>query len=218
MGERVCHAGDFGRRVAERRRELGLTLAQLGARAGMHPSFVKLIEEGPSRQLTRRALGRLSVALETSIDALSGAGMLAPPGRTAPFTRAALTRLDPEACNALMAPGGIGRLVMTTERGPVAVPVNYKMLGRDVVFRTMPSAEVCTAAATSEVSFEVDHFDDVLREGWSVLLTGKAHSVSDPEELATVADLGIRPWVGGNRDRFMRISPGQITGRSIRGA
>lgn len=216
MSERLSHAADFGRRVAERRRELGLTLAQLGARAGMHPSFVKLIEEGPSRQLTRRALGRLSVALETSIDALSGAGMLAPPGRMAPLRRTALTRLDPEACTALMAPGGIGRLVMTTERGPVAIPVNYKMLGHDVVFRTMPSAEVCSALGCREVSFEVDHFDDVLREGWSVLVTGTAHAVTDPVELAAVGDLGIRPWVGGDRDRFVRISPGQATGRSIR--
>jgi nitroimidazol reductase NimA-like FMN-containing flavoprotein (pyridoxamine 5'-phosphate oxidase superfamily) len=212
----VSNAGDFGRRVAERRRQLGLSREEVGARSGMHPSFVQLIEEKPSRQLTRSALLRLSVALETTVDALSGAGLLAPPGRSAPLPQGELLPIDPESCEELLEPGGIGRVVMTTERGPVAIPVNFKMLEGDVVFRTMPSAEVVSAVDRGPISFEVDHFDDVLREGWSVLLTGQGHAVTDPAELEAVESLGVRPWAQGERDRFVRVAPSQLTGRRIR--
>jgi transcriptional regulator with XRE-family HTH domain len=212
----VSNVGDFGRRVAERRRELGLSREQVAARAGMHDSFLQLIEEHPSRQLTRATVVRLAAALETTVDALSGAGRLVPPGGSKERPRGVLTRLDAETCETLMAPGGIGRVVMTTERGPVALPVNYKMLGHDVVFRTMSSAEVVSAVAHGEISFEVDRFDEALGEGWSVLATGKGHAVTDPAELQAVEALGVSPWAAGTRDRFLRISPHQLTGRRIR--
>jgi nitroimidazol reductase NimA-like FMN-containing flavoprotein (pyridoxamine 5'-phosphate oxidase superfamily) len=212
----VSNVGDLGRRVAERRRQLGLSWEQVAARAGMHPSFVQLIEECPSRQLTRAALVRLSVALETTVDALSGAGMLAPPGRSRPLQHTTLTPLDTESCKELIAPGGIGRVVMATERGPVAIPVNFKMLDGDVVFRTTPSAGVVSAMARGAVSFEVDHFDDALSEGWSVLLTGEGHAVTDPAELEAVVSVGVTPWAPDGRDRYVRIAPSQLTGRRIR--
>lgn len=212
----MSNVGDFGRRVAERRRELGLSQEEVASRAGMHASFLRLIEEGPSRQMTSRARWRLSVALETSVDALSGAGMLAPPGHGGPGRRGELVPIDPEFCGELLGPGGIGRVVMTTDRGPIAIPVNFKMLEGDVVFRTKPSAEVVAAAARGPISFEVDHFDDALGEGWSVLLTGTGHPVTDPAELEAVASLGVEPWAPGERDRFMRITPSQLTGRCIR--
>ena len=84
-----------------------------------------------------------------------------------------------------------------TDRGPVAVPVNYRMLGDDVVFRTGEETSLAAAAARQPVSFEVDHLDDALREGWSVLVSGHAHVVSDTAELAEVTALGIAPWAGG---------------------
>jgi transcriptional regulator with XRE-family HTH domain len=212
----VSNVGDFGRRVAERRQELGLSRDQVAARAGMHVSFLQLIEEHPSRQLTRASLVRLAAALETTVDALSGAGMLAPPGGSKEQRRGVLTRLDAETCEALMAPGGIGRVVMTTDRGPVALPVNYKMLDHDVVFRTMSSAEAVSAVGRGEISFEVDRFDEVLEEGWSVLVTGEGRAVTDPAELDAVEALGVSPWAAGSRERFLRISPHQVTGRRIR--
>jgi transcriptional regulator with XRE-family HTH domain len=213
----VSNVGDFGRRVAERRRELGLSREEVASRAGMHPAFLRLIEEEPSRQLTGAAIWRLSVALETSVDALSGAGVLSPPGaRRVAGPRPALATLDPEACHELMVPGGIGRVVMTTDHGPVAFPVNFKMLNGDVVFRTLPSAEVVSEIERGSISFEVDRFDEALGEGWSVLLTGEGHCVTDPAELEAVGSLGVAPWAGGERRCFVRIAPSAVTGRRIR--
>lgn len=212
----MSNAGDFGRRVAERRRELGLSQEEVASRAGMHPAFLRLIEEQPSRQLTAAATWRLSVALETSVDALSGAGALNPPGASRAGPRPALAPLDPEACRELVAPGGIGRVVMTTDHGPVAFPVNFKMLNGDVVFRTLPSSEVVSEIDRGSISFEVDRFDEALGEGWSVLLTGEGHCVTDPAELEAVGSLGVAPWAGGERRCFVRIAPSAVTGRRIR--
>jgi len=39
------------------------------------------------------------------------------------------------------------------------------------------------AAPPLRVSFEVDHIDDTLHEGWSVLVHGQAHTISDEYEL-----------------------------------
>jgi transcriptional regulator with XRE-family HTH domain len=209
-------AGDLGRRVSERRHELGLTMTEVAERAGMDPSYVGALEESPSPQLTTVALMRLAAALETTMDALSGGGALAPPGGTRPNGRPVLGRLDDEECQRLVAPGGVGRVIFDEERGPVALPVNYKMAGRDVVFRTTRSAPFAAAVAAGPISFEVDHIDDALTEGWSVLLSGRAHVVDDPGELATVERLGVTPWAGEDRNLYVRLTPTLVTGRRIR--
>jgi nitroimidazol reductase NimA-like FMN-containing flavoprotein (pyridoxamine 5'-phosphate oxidase superfamily) len=206
--------GDLGRRVAERSKQLGLEPEEVAVRAGMSPTYLRLVETSPSPQLSRAALWRLAAALEVSVDELSGSGMEAPPGRSSPGSRPHLEELDEQQCTALIEPGGIGRIVFVTERGPVAQPVNFAAIGRDVVFRTGTDAAMLSAMATSPVSFEVDHLDDALSEGWSVLVTGRGEVVDS--ELDDVRSLNIAPWAGGEHEVFVRIRPGQITGRRIR--
>jgi Pyridoxamine 5'-phosphate oxidase len=66
------------------------------------------------------------------------------------------------------------------------------------------------------VSFDIDHIDDALSEGWSVLVSGDARLVLDPAELEQVRALGITPWAGGERDTYVRLTALEITGRRIR--
>jgi len=105
-------------------------------------------------------------------------------------------------------------LVFLAERGPVALPVNFRFLGGEIVFRTDPAGPLA-AAADATVSFEVDHIDEAMSEGWSVLVSGSARRIDDPRELARLARLGIEPWAGGKREAIMRVEPTQISGRSI---
>ncbi len=211
----MSNVGDLGRRVAERRRALGLSKEDVAERAGMDPSYLGLVEQSPSPQLTRSALWRLSAALETTADALTGGGLLAPPGGAQPTGRGVLHRLDVEECERLIATGGVGRIVFDEERGPVAIPVNFKLLGHDVIFRTSGSAPLASGAGRN-VSFEVDHIDEALGEGWSVLLSGQAHVVRDPDELREAERLGIVPWAGDERHTYVRLVPKVVTGRGIR--
>jgi transcriptional regulator with XRE-family HTH domain len=210
------HGGtDLGRRIQEHRNQAGLTRDETAERAGMAASYLAYLETNPDAAPTSAALARLAAALGTSTHAITGAGLDLPPGRQPPDQRPLLTTLSEAECLAFLGTGGVGLFLFGADRGPVAVPVNYLMLGADIVFRTGEATSLA-AAARQLVSFEVDHLDDALREGWSVLVSGHAHVVSDAAELAEVTALGIAPWSGGIKPTYIRIAATTLTGRQIR--
>ena len=70
--------------------------------------------------------------------------------------------------------------------------------------------------ADGRVSFEADHLDQAHREGWSVLVQGHAHTVTDEREVKRLEDrTHLEPWAGGARDVYVRITPTRISGRCI---
>jgi transcriptional regulator with XRE-family HTH domain len=209
--------GDLGRRVSERRHEQGLSVEELAHRAGMDPTFVGRLETSASPELTRMALLKLAIALDTTIDLLSGGGTQAPPGQADSSRQPVLTTLDLESCRELIRSGGVGRIVFSQSRGPVALPVNFRVVDDNVVFRTAPLPELTSSVPLEHVSFEVDHIDEALSEGWSVLISGQGHVIVDPSELQSAQAAGVNPWAGGERDVFVSIVPGEVTGRRIRG-
>jgi hypothetical protein len=101
-----------------------------------------------------------------------------------------------------------------TPRGPAALPVNYEFTEGQVVFST-DDAKASILAAAETVGFEIDRVDDVLSEGWSVLVTGSCRRVQDPDEVERLSSLGLEPWAGGDRHALMAISPAETTGRVI---
>jgi len=208
--------GDLGRRVSERRRQLGLDSEEVADRAGMDSGYVRSLETSPSPQPSRAALWRLAAALEMSVDDLTGSGQEAPPGGRGPTSRPVLETLTTEECRALVGPGGVGRVVFTDDSGPVALPVNFRMLHGDVVFRTEPTANVLSALGSGPISFEVDHLDEALTEGWSVLARGDGHRVDDPGEREEALSAGITPWAAGDRASLVRVEVGRWSGRRIR--
>jgi nitroimidazol reductase NimA-like FMN-containing flavoprotein (pyridoxamine 5'-phosphate oxidase superfamily) len=129
--------------------------------------------------------------------------------------RAGLVRLGVLECQQLIAPGGVGRIVFISERGPVAFPVNYRLDEDDVVFRTAGDSDLVDRVGKDAASFEVDHIDGATRHGWSVLMTGSLRLVDDPDERARLDDLGIEPWAGGDRDVFLRLVPFEMSGRRV---
>jgi nitroimidazol reductase NimA-like FMN-containing flavoprotein (pyridoxamine 5'-phosphate oxidase superfamily) len=115
----------------------------------------------------------------------------------------------------------VGRIGFTGRYGPVVLPVNYKVIGGTVVFRTEEYGTLAEDLRTGipdaeyRVAFEVDDMDPATRTGWSVLLQGSAHHVDDESERASLLAVGVEPWAGGERTLFMRITPAHITGRRI---
>ena len=209
------NVGDLGRRVSERRHELGLSVEELAHRAGMDPTYVRSLESSSSPEITRVALWKLAAALDTTMDLVSGGGTQAPPGQADPSRQPVLTALDLESCRELIRPGGVGRIVFSEPRGPVALPVNFRVVDDNVIFRTAPLPEFTSSLPL--VSFEVDHIDEALAEGWSVLISGQGHVIVDPSELQRAQAAGVAPWAGGERDIYVRIVPTEVTGRRIRG-
>jgi transcriptional regulator with XRE-family HTH domain len=208
--------GDLGRRITEQRERAGLSQAQAAGLAGMAASYLRYLETSPAPRPGRGDLDRLAAALGTTPAALLGVGLTVPPGQSRPQDAPPPEPLDPDRCWGYLADGGIGRFVYASERGPVAVPVNFRMLGRAVVFRTAAQAGPAAAARQPQVSFEVDHLDDALAEGWSVLVSGQAMIVTDPGELAELGQLDVTTWAGGDRDCYVKVVATEISGRRIR--
>jgi len=206
--------GDLSKRIALRRAELRLSQEQLAARAGMSLRYLKYLERYPARP-SATALRQLAAALQTTPAALLGAGAEAPPGRGRSAGQQVLTKLMPAECRQLIAPGGVGRIAFCTASGPVVLPVNFAVLADTIVIRTAEGT-VIDGHADGPVALEVDHLDEALYQGWSVLVRGQAHRVAHPAELWHLQDDAVVwPWAGGEREVYVRIIPGQITGRRI---
>ncbi len=142
------------------------------------------------------------------------------PGRESPAPRPAacghaLRVLSPTQCLSLLEPGGIGRIGLASAEGVVILPVNFAVTGNAIIFRTAPDT-LLAARAGASVSFQTDHIDEALREGWSVLVQGHARMVSDERDVRHLEHAtGLEPWAGGARDVWVRIAPARISGRSI---
>ena len=210
-----ARSGDLARRVAERRREIGSTREDVALRAGMQSGYLDYLEHSPNAALAPEALLRLAAALETTADFLTGGHVDRPPGPGRAGPHPHLDVLSREECELHLAGGGVGRFVFLAPQGPIALPVNFRFLDGDVLFRTRPRGTLAAAAGTT-VSLEVDQIDEAMSEGWSVLVVGHARLVDDPTELRRAADLGIEPWPGGHREALMRIETETISGRRIR--
>ena len=217
MASQAAGGTDLGRRISEQRERAGLSRSDVAAAAGLAPEYLAYLESSHDPNPTQATLIRLAAALGTSVGALSGAAQTLPPGQRGAAPHPVLTQLTATQCRELIAPGGVGRVLFVEEgRGPVAIPVNFRMDGDDVVFRTASGAVTAVGVLQPTVSFDVDHVDDALSEGWSVLLTGTASMITDPVELRHAASLGIEPWAGGDRPSYVRLRPSQVTGRAIR--
>src|SRR5215472_6028180 len=157
MSTRTDHGGtDLGRRIRDYRRQAGLSLEEAAARAGMAASYLNYLETSRTPIPTPSGLARLAAALRTTAPALAGAWLDLPPGRQAPLERPALETLDARQCRGYLGTSGVGRLVLVEPRGPAAIPLNYAMLGNDIVIRTGEQTGL-SAAGQPRVSVEVDH-------------------------------------------------------------
>lgn len=207
--------GDLGRRVAHRRKELGLTREETARRAGMAPEYLQYLEGHSTAVPSVSAMLRLASTLRTSAEALSGGGMDLPEGHGQAAERAELVELAPQECWERLSSRGVGRVAVGAAEGPVVVPVNYTVVDRTIAFRTEPGAAPA-AAAGQEAAFEVDHIDEALSAGWSVLVRGPARSVTEPSAVRRLAgQAGSRPWAGGDRELWVVVEPDEITGRRI---
>lgn len=130
----------------------------------------------------------------------------------------ALEVLSEDECLALLASADVGRVGVVVEGQPLIFPVNHVLDGRSIIVRT-DARTMLHAATLAQVAFEADGFDAGTRSGWSVLVQGIGHDVTDAldttsEHLQTVP---VSPWAPGPRPRLLRIDVGTISGRRFRG-
>ena len=125
-----------------------------------------------------------------------------------------LELLTEHECLALAARRPIGRVAVTVGALPAVFPVNFCMVGRDVVFRTAAGTKLEAALKESVVAFQVDDFDTEGHRGWSVMMVGKATELR-PIELGRLEPLPVRAWAHGTRGHVVRIRTEFVSGRRI---
>ncbi|MFF3518265.1 helix-turn-helix domain-containing protein [Streptomyces sp. NPDC002573] len=207
--------GDLGRRIAQRRKRLGLSREEAADRAGMAASYLQYLEEQPIATPGAASLLRLAGALETTVRELTGGDIDLPPGLGQAGRRPKFTELSPQACWDLLSTHGVGRLAVTTPSGPLILPVNYSVVEGLIVFRTHPHTALAQTLGC-QVACEIDHIDGALSQGWSVLVCGPASCVTDPDSVRLLQERAYsEPWPGGQRDMWIRINPLRVTGRRI---
>jgi nitroimidazol reductase NimA-like FMN-containing flavoprotein (pyridoxamine 5'-phosphate oxidase superfamily) len=126
--------------------------------------------------------------------------------------------LHRDECLRLLEQDVIGRLAVVVGGAPTIFPVNYRVDGESIVFRSDPGTKV-DIGPRARACFEIDHFDRERRTGWSVVVSGRLDEVTpyDGAALDRVRDLPIDPWAGGVKAHWMRLTGDRVTGRRVGG-
>ena len=136
--------------------------------------------------------------------------------------------LTSSECWQLLASVSIGRVVFTHRAMPAIRPVNHLVEGRTIIIRTHLGAAIASRAAQasaettsstagrdeeqgSVVCYEADQIDPVRHTGWSVIVTGLARLVTDPEAVTRYAG-ALEPWIAGAMNQVVAIEPRFVSG------
>jgi nitroimidazol reductase NimA-like FMN-containing flavoprotein (pyridoxamine 5'-phosphate oxidase superfamily) len=125
--------------------------------------------------------------------------------------------LGSDECKKLLAQDIVGRVAVVIGATPTILPVNYALDGDDIVMRTMPGSRL--DVGQGHAAFEVDSFDRSNQSGWSVLVTGHLEEVTwyQAKDMARLQKLTVVPWATGDRNLWLRLRPGFISGRIVGG-
>ena len=125
-------------------------------------------------------------------------------------------RLDDAEAIRLLASVSYGRVVFTLKTLPAIRPVNHLLDDGRIIIRTQLSSAISTALRSSDgvvVAYEADSIDPQTRSGWSVVVTGRASTITNPDQVLRYEQL-LHPWLN-HADTVVAIEPGIITGFHI---
>ena len=120
--------------------------------------------------------------------------------------------LDGAQCLELLRGACVGRVILSVECIPVAVPVNLSMLGDDVLLATDSDSKLTSGVHGQVVSVQADDFDLTSGSGWSVLVTGVAQQVTEQAEIDW-ARKHIHAWLPGADPLLIKVPSTLVSGR-----
>ena len=106
-------------------------------------------------------------------------------------------KLDDAEALRLLASVDYGRVVFTLQSLPAIRPVNHLVDDGQIIIRTRLISAISSRARSADgvvVAYEADSIDPHTRTGWSVVATGRAHTITDPDQVARYEQL-LHPWV-----------------------
>jgi uncharacterized protein len=131
--------------------------------------------------------------------------------------RNGLEVLGTDDCLRMLATATIGRVGLSSAALPTVLPVNFRLVGDRILFRTGRGSKLEAATRNAVVAFEVDDFDPIEHTGWSVVVVGVARAVSDAEaaEIDARDRVRLARWVPGPDDRMVAVSCELVSGRRL---
>lgn len=114
----------------------------------------------------------------------------------------------------LLASVPFGRIVFTRDALPAVRPVNHLVDRQQIIVRTGLSTGLSNSVRATRsvvVAYEADDIDPARRLGWSVVVTGVARPVTDPELLDEYRRR-LRPWVNSAAEEVVAIEPTLVNG------
>jgi nitroimidazol reductase NimA-like FMN-containing flavoprotein (pyridoxamine 5'-phosphate oxidase superfamily) len=125
-------------------------------------------------------------------------------------------KLDQVEAMRLLATVAYGRVVFTLNALPAIRPVNHLVDDGIIIVRTRLTTAISAAVRSAReliVAYEADSFDNESKTGWSVVVTGRAHAVTDADQISRYEQL-LHPWVN-RADNVLAIEPDIVTGFRI---
>jgi hypothetical protein len=130
-----------------------------------------------------------------------------------------VVELDRAEALRLLASVTYGRVVFSLHTLPAIRAVNHLVDDEDgIIVRTRLTAKISTAVSSNAnsglvVAYQAEDLDPLQRLGWSVVVTGLARTVTDPDQIARYEQL-LHPWVN-EADTAVAIEPQVGTGIRI---
>lgn len=115
-------------------------------------------------------------------------------------------------CLSLLRHASTGCLALATGGAPKLRPVNFVVVDWAIIIRTGEGQILDAAREGRHAAFQVLGTNGFEHTGASVNVAGKLEALETNELLL---GLPLRPWASGQRDRFVRLSTAQISGRRI---
>lgn len=123
-----------------------------------------------------------------------------------------------EAVDLLQFHAHVGRIGFVVDGQPLIFPVNYLADDDSVVFCTEPGTKLSAIAGGASVVFEVDDSRALYHSGWSVLVKGTAHEITDESQLDEIRRGPLHSWATRSTAHWVRLSIEEVTGRRIHGS
>ncbi|MFF2371338.1 pyridoxamine 5'-phosphate oxidase family protein [Agromyces sp. NPDC058110] len=121
--------------------------------------------------------------------------------------------LDAAECWRRIAAAPFGRVAAAAGGDVDIFPVNHKVDGETIVFRTSAGTKLLELTIHDRVAFQVDGYDDTT--AFSVVAKGAAHEFDHAQDIAEAERLGIAPWAPEEKDRWVRIVVTEVHGREF---
>lgn len=121
--------------------------------------------------------------------------------------------LDEAECWERIAAAPYGRIAVGAAGEIDIFPVNHGVDNGTIVFRTAAGTKLLELTIHEKIAFEVDGHTDT--DAFSVVVKGRAEEFEHSWDVEQAERLGIQPWAPEVKDRWVRITPTEVHGRTF---